>query len=179
MRMTTRNPKASDHFGIVVAIAGILLAAVLLPSVTLAESDNLPPRPTPATPPPMPPRPGATPVPSPPSRWRDGGAIELRVEFTNKTIWTVLTWQDPWTVVQWQDRSGEWHDVEGWQGSFDEFSGDVGTKTWWVAKSDLAKGPFRWMIYRGKGGRLLEQSLEFYLPTSVGERVVVEANCGL
>lgn len=191
MRMTTRNPKASDHFGIVVAIAGILLAAVLLPSATFAAPDNLPPRPTPltppampprptpATPPPMPPRPGATPVPSPLSRWRDGGAIELRTEFTDKMIWTVLHWQDPWTVVQWQDHSGEWHDVEGWQGTFDEFSENVGRKTWWVAKLDLAKGPFRWMVYRSKGGRLLGQSLEFYLPTFVGERVVVEVMCGL
>jgi len=177
MRMTTRNPKASDHFGIVMAIASILLAAVLLPPVTFAAPDNLPPRPTPATPPPLPPRPGSTPVPPPPSRWEAGGAIELRVEFTDKMIWTVLHWQDPWTVVQWQDHSGGWHDVEEWQGTFDEF-GNVGSKTWWVAKSDLAKGPFRWMVYRGKGGRLLEQSSVFDLPTSVGERVVVEVMCG-
>jgi hypothetical protein len=88
-------------------------------------------------------------------------------------------WQDLWTVVQWQDERGVWHDVESWQGSLDEFSDDVGTKIWWAAKSDLSKGPFRWMIYQDKGGRLLEQSSEFYLPTFVGERVVVEVMCGL
>ena len=55
----------------------------------------------------------------------------------------------------------------------------MGYKTWWVAKSDLAKGPFRWMVYRSKGGSLLEQSSAFYLPTFVGERVVVEVMCGL
>jgi len=85
-----------------------------------------------------------------------------------------------WTVVQWQDHSGDWHDVEEWQGTLDEVNNDKdkgmyeGEKVWWAAKADFDKGPFRWVVYRGRGGKLLAQSESFYLPHFTGETVRVE-----
>jgi hypothetical protein len=75
-----------------------------------------------------------------------------------------------WTVVQWQDRLGGWHDVEGWQGTLDA----DGKKTWWVDKTDLGKGPFRWKIVQD--GELLAASESFYLPGSRGEVVKVSVS---
>jgi len=71
---------------------------------------------------------------------------------------------------------GDWHDVEGWQGTLDEVNDGVGKKVWWVVKSDLGKGPFRWMIYQGQGGRPLAQSEPFYLPRSADESVNIEVS---
>jgi len=71
---------------------------------------------------------------------------------------------------------------EGWQGTFDELSynndGNVyeGKKTWWVAKADFDRGPYRWVVYHGRGGELIAQSEPFYLPHSTGESVKVEVS---
>lgn len=173
MRMSAKNPTASDRFGIVIAVLSILLAAVFLPSVSRAAPDNLPPRPTPMTPPPMPPRP-TPPWPVPRPGRGEGGFVELHGQFSEETMWTTFHWQDLWTVVQWQDRSGNWHDVEGWQGTFDQYNDRVCRKMWWVSASDFDKGPFRWVIYRSRGDDLLEESESFYLPCFAGESVVVE-----
>jgi len=50
----------------------------------------------------------------------------------------------------------------------------VGHKTWWIAKSHLGAGPFRWVIYRQKGGGEIAASAPFYLPDVSGRRVTVE-----
>ena len=47
-----------------------------------------------------------------------------------------------WSAVQWQDPAGNWHVVEGWQGSLDERGG----VRWWVAAKDFGTGPFRWVV---------------------------------
>lgn len=176
--MITRDPKSNDYFVITIAIVAVLLAVVLLPSVTRAAPPNLPPRPPTPTPVPMPPRPPTpSPVPvspGPTSSSVDGGLIELRAQFTDERLWARVHWQDLWVVVQWQDRSGDWHNVEGWQGSFDEFNDGVGKKTWWVDKADFDKGPFRWVIYQGKEGNLLVPTESFYLPRSIDQVVIVE-----
>jgi hypothetical protein len=86
-----------------------------------------------------------------------------------------------WTVIQWQDAWGNWHDVEGWRGTLDgvsitESGGDedvVGLKTWWVAESDLGKGPFRWVIYQNEGGQLIGTSEPFQLPNFNGGATTV------
>lgn len=49
-----------------------------------------------------------------------------------------------WSVVQWQDDQGLWHDVDGWQGTFDPATGRV---VWWVGPEQLGRGPFRWLVY--------------------------------
>jgi hypothetical protein len=111
-------------------------------------SAQLPPRPEPQ-------QPTATPRP------KLYGAIELHVASALPGLWT---------VVQWQDAFGEWHDVEGWQGTLDE--GDL--KKWWVAEDDLGKGPFRWDLRQGIGGASMAVSELFYLPQSNGQVVSVE-----
>ena len=77
-----------------------------------------------------------------------------------------------WTVVQWQDTAGNWHDVDGWQGTLE--AGDQ--KMWWLAPDLFGKGPFRWLIYRGDRARLLAASAPFYLPDSAGEVHPVEVS---
>ena len=78
-------------------------------------------------------------------------------------------------MVQWQDPyTGKWRDVVGWQGTFDGVEDKVGKKTWWVADGDLGTGPFRWRVYRTKGGSLLGTSEPFDLPGAAGAAVTVE-----
>jgi hypothetical protein len=81
-----------------------------------------------------------------------------------------------WVVVQWQDQSGEWHTVEGWQGTFDEFNDGISQKTWWVDRADFGKGPFHWVVYEGQGSRSLVESESFFLPQSTGRTVKVEVS---
>ena len=142
-----------------IAFIGVILAAaVLLPLSAHAAPLPLPPLPTP----PMPSQ-------AAPARFT-GGFIELRAQFPQAWQWKRSHWQELWTVVQWQDDKGAWRNVEGWQGSLDEVVTDeggtvVGHKTWWVAKDDLGRGPFRWRVYRSKGGWLLATSQTFELPS--------------
>lgn len=127
-----------------------VLTTVILSGIWLLGSFSaaaLPPRPVP---------PLATPAPK-----LSAGAIELHVTAAQTGLWT---------VVQWQDNLGDWHDVEGWQGTLDE--GDV--KVWWVARADLGKGPFRWLVTQG--GELVATSEAFYLPGSAGETTRVSVS---
>lgn len=74
-----------------------------------------------------------------------------------------------WTVVQWQDTRGDWHDVDGWQGPFDQERQVV----WWVTPEIWGEGPFRWAIYQHQDGQLLATSDSFNLPSSADEAVKV------
>jgi hypothetical protein len=132
-----------------------------------------------AAPPPLPP------LPPPPSQAQaaparfTGGFIELRAQFPPAWQWKRAHWQELWTVVQWLDEWGRWRNVEGWQGSLDEVVTDeggtvVGHKTWWVAKDDLGRGPFRWRVYRSQGGWLLATSQTFDLPSQRRATTTVE-----
>ncbi len=133
-------------------LCGLLLAMLLLPPNPSAVH-ALPPRPTPVT---------ATPTAVPSAHVREGGLIELHIHPLQIGLWT---------LIQWQDARGQWHDVDGWQGTPD---GDL--QIWWVAPRDFGKGPFRWQVYQSRGGRLLAASPSFSLPHSTGvtERIVVE-----
>lgn len=66
-----------------------------------------------------------------------------------------------WSVVQWQDDHGQWHNVDGWQGTFDP----TGRVVWWVGPEHLGSGPFRWVVYE-TAERLHEvgRSEPFHLP---------------
>jgi len=150
----------------------VLLAATLLPLVVLAAPPAL-------LPPPPPPPPEIDPGPAPQPA---GGFIELQAQFppsgaSRRWPWTAVHWQELWTTVEWQDARGEWRAVEGWQGTLDGVRfGDgapTGQKTWWAAEDDLGSGPFRWMVYRARGGRLLATSEAFYLPGSIGATTTV------
>ncbi len=132
------------------------LASVYTPAA--ARPLALPPRPTPTV------VPTAVPTAAPPVRSLlpavEGGTITLRVTAPPAGLWT---------TVEWQDAIGNWHQVEGWQGTLDADQ----SKTWWVAKADLGKGPFRWVGYERYGGQRWAQSLSFYLPAINRQKVEV------
>ena len=68
-----------------------------------------------------------------------------------------------WTVMQWQDETGGWHDVNGWQGTFDENRQVV----WWVGPEHFGSGPFRWVVYdSAQREQQLALSKTFNLPLS-------------
>ena len=138
------------HSTVFVLIACVLLLVAWPPRSAMA----LPPRPTP--------QPQSTARPT--VARSTGGYIELTVS-TDASAPADLR-----TVVQWQDVSGAWHDVEGWQGAFDEGN----KKTWWVAKADFGKGPFRWAVTQGCA--MLASSETFYLPTVTGQVVDVSVS---
>ncbi len=167
--MTAKNHKSLARPVITATIVCILLTAVLLPPAAQAAPPALPPRPTP-------------PSPTSQSRLYTAGFIELRFRTTPEEIWRVGHWQELWTAVQWQDILGKWHNVEGWQGTFDEFNHDEdsnmceGNKVWWVVQANFGKGPFRWVVYQSQGGKPLAQSESFYLSDSTGKALSVEVS---
>jgi hypothetical protein len=163
--MNTKRRKCSLWLYLTVAVACASLGIVSSPSPAHA----LPPRP---------PTPTFTDVASARSA-PAGGSIELRVRFPAAWSGRGSPWQELWTVVQWQDpHTGTWREVEGWRGTLDGVGGEggnvAGHKTWWVAQRDLGTGPFRWLVYRSKGGPLSVASEPFDLPAGSGGTVVVE-----
>jgi hypothetical protein len=112
----------------------------------------------------------------------DGAVLLLDVQFPSTWGWEKTHWQSLWTGVEWLNPStGTWHDVEGWQGTLDGLtSGDdqtlVGQKVWWVLSSNLGTGPFRWVVYDGKGGRPLVISEAFNLPKRAGQTMTVDVS---
>lgn len=73
-----------------------------------------------------------------------------------------------WTVMQWQDGLGGWHDVDGWRGDLDD-----GQKMWAVLEANFGQGPFRWVIYEKRDGKVWKTSESFFLPKSAGKWVEV------
>ena len=130
----------------ILLITSVLVVAVISlftgsPSAGAAiSSGTLPTRPPTAT-------------PLPPS----GGLIVLSPQATRVVSNTL------WTVVQWQDAQADWHNVEGWQGNFNESLEVV----WWVAPEDLGKGPFRWVVYEQQSSsEIVGVSESFNLPSN-------------
>ncbi len=165
----------------VVSVACVLLVIISL----LASARALPPRPTPEPTAVPTAEPTPTPIAQPVSPSRpEGSSIELRAQFPQTWPWAEVHWQALWTVVQWQDGWDNWRDVEGWQGELEEIAvsegGDaqcaVGSRVWWVTKTDLGKGPFRWQVYRGKDDALLATSDPFYLPDASDQTRAVEVS---
>jgi len=142
---------------IAVAIICVLVANLLPSSSARATQLALPPRPTPTT------------TLKPPKSAPDGGVIELYIKFDQAIVPT----QALWSIVQWQDSLGMWHDVDGWQGTPDAIITGGATKTWWVNKTDLGKGPFRWVIYAADKNKWLAESPSFYLPKTPGQKVEI------
>jgi hypothetical protein len=165
--MDTRNRFLNAWLAIKMVTTCVVLFITLL-TVLSKTAEALPPRPE---------------VPSPsddvePSTQAQA-QIQLQVQFPDNWPWQTTHWQDLWTVVQWQDPTGAWHDVEGWRGTLDEVRSDedgavTGYKTWWVGGEHMGEGPFRWLVYQGKGGWLLATSESFDLPSVDKTTLVVE-----
>jgi hypothetical protein len=140
----------------VVCGALVIMATVigLTPTPTLADSP-LPPRPGAE----LPPRPGA-PSPAPPAvihtadRSKSGSPAGAYIELMG-----LPNNSEYWTVVQWQDRQGDWHNVDGWQGTLEN-----SCKKWWVNARDFGTGPFRWVVYLGQNGPEAGRSDSFLMP---------------
>jgi hypothetical protein len=155
--MTPLNQSSNARFILTTVSVCTVLAIALL--ATLPQpAQALPPRPT---------------VPSGPEEDSSavGAQIQLQAQFPKNWPWETTHWQDLWTLVQWQDAHGEWHDVEGWQGTLDTVEIDaVGTvaghKTWWVGEENMGEGPLRWRVYQGQDSPLLATSEPFYLPSA-------------
>jgi len=149
--------------GALVAIIGVLLLIVSLPSLSLAAPSALPTRPTrsPTV------TPTATPWAPAPFKPQVGATIELHVHSAQVPT-------QAWTIVQWQDYSGAWHNVDGWQGTLDAGH----QKLWWVADKDLGTGPFRWVVYQDQAGPSLAVSELFHLPDLSGMKVRVDVTLG-
>ncbi len=164
----------------------ILLILMALSLLAVAAPEPLPPRPPTPTPTPIPtPTPPPTPVVTPtipsasPSGEVGGGWIELRPQFPAAWPWERVHWQELWTVVQWRDEWGRWHTVEGWQGGLNGVTRTAdglvaGQQWWWVDGVDLGKGPFRWLVFRHRGGPQIGASELFYLPDRPGQVVPIE-----
>ncbi|MBN1977911.1 MAG: hypothetical protein JW918_10955 [Anaerolineae bacterium] len=155
--MDVHNRSTNGWLMVTMLILCVLLIGIASMALLPREAKALPPRPT------VPAQPGGI-EPSAQAQ------IQLQVQFPDSWPWQTAPWQDLWTIVQWQDPAGAWRDVDGWKGTLDEVkvgdSGDVtGYKTWWVGGEHMGKGPFRWQVYRGEGGRLLASSDTFDLPS--------------
>jgi hypothetical protein len=142
--------------GGMLCLVGCLLVALTLWGGRAGQAAYVP---TPTRPPILP---VATPVAALPGG-PVGGFIELDIQ--------AVELHQFWTIIQWQDRLGGWHDVDGWQGRPDGHR-----VVWWVAPSDLGQGPFRWLVYAGRGGALLTVSETFDLPRQAGERVEIQVS---
>lgn len=134
------------------SIVGVLLLAVIsvftsaLSAGAATSNSTLPTRP-----------PTATPLPP------AGSLIVLSLQATQAVPDTL------WTIIQWQDAQDNWHNVEGWQGNFNERLEVV----WWVAPEDLDKGPFRWVVYEQQSSdEIVGVSESFNLPSN--NKVILE-----
>ena len=129
----------------------LFLAATAVSLRLISPAAALPPRPSPPP----------TPAPPPPA----GGLITLAAVAQSPLIPGEL-----WTRVQWQDPQGNWREVDGWRGAFDNNL----TVTWWVAPEDLNTGPFRWLVYANQsGGKAIAISEPFDLPPAPGQTTAV------
>lgn len=129
------------------------LLPVLYPTVTIAAPPILPPRPEDDL---LPPRPEDDAKEDDQDQTDDsdeeaGAYLELQVQAAPPAAWS---------IVQWQDNTGNWHKVEGWQGTLDP----QGIRRWWVAPKDFNTGPFRWLLTAGPQGEQLAASQPFTLP---------------
>jgi len=160
--LSTFAREASGWPALIVAGVCVLLAVAVLPAYPQAALAG-PPRPTPRS------RPASAPT---------GATIALAIRFDPLWPQAGIPWQDLWTVVQWQDGWGTWHDVAGWQGTPDGIVDGEGRKVWWLSWELFGQGPFRWVIYRARGGDPLATSEPFHLPTAPGQSVRVDVAIG-
>jgi len=69
-----------------------------------------------------------------------------------------------WTQVEWQTAAGDWISVSGWQGTPDV----NGRVLWYAGPELLGTGPYRWLVFEGKGERPWAVSAPFTVPDRPG-----------
>jgi serine/threonine protein kinase len=141
-------------------VASVKPTDTLIPLV-VATPTLSPVKATATTPPTLAPPPLPPPI-TPTPTTVDMGFIELRVQPAQAGLWA---------LVQWQDGPGNWNNVDGWWSAL-----RGGIQVWEVFPPQFGTGPFRWVIYQGNNGPVLETSDAFYLPRSVGETIRVDVN---
>ena len=94
----------------------------------------------------------------------DDGPIGSHIELQTQPVTAGL-----WGVVQWQDQQGDWHNVEGWQGTLNS----TGTQRWWVEQKDFATGPFRWIVMSAQNGTIRGTSQLFDLPIGADQTLLI------
>jgi hypothetical protein len=156
------------HRSYVALLLGISCLVGLVAAGGVRAASDLPPRPTQAP----------QPTQSVAETQLQGVNVVLQAVFPEDWDFYDIPWGAPWTAVQWQDGRGNWHTVDGWQGTLDRVWVDAGTvigqKTWWVPPQHLGTGPFRWVLYQSRDGAELTASTPFTLSQSSGMRQVVE-----
>ncbi len=165
------DQRTQKLFALTLAALTLMLLLSFIAPPQPAQAD-LPPRPTEI---PDTPEPEASVKPPP------GSLIRLHGAFPSDWPWEEIAWQIAWTGVQWQDAHGAWHDVEGWQGGFDEVrvntDGAVtAEKTWWLGEDHQGTGPFRWQVAEGRGGDVLAATEPFNLPEVDGQLKTIEVS---
>ena len=167
-----RGQITNGRIGIFYLIAlfsfGAFMLLLLAARSATADDMDLPPRESPATP---------TEVLVQPNG--QGARVHLQAHFSQDWPWEAMHWQeDLWVVVQWYDPStGIWHDVDGWQGSFEAIQQAedwMGMKELWLADVHLGTGPYRWQVFEKDSNHLLSTSEEFYLPARGGDLMAVD-----
>lgn len=73
-----------------------------------------------------------------------------------------------WVSVQWLDGSAVWHNVEGWQGNIAKTKDNKPFQQWAVLNNAYGLGPFRWVVYAERGGKVWAVSPNFNLPKAGG-----------
>ncbi|MFP4343445.1 MAG: hypothetical protein ACLFU8_02020 [Anaerolineales bacterium] len=134
---------------------GVLVGLMLLASYSLVvAAPTLPPRPDPT----------ATAIVVPGGGDAEPGSIVLQVAVPADESRPPA---DLWSEVEWVDAQGDWHVVEGWRAPLERGY----RRSWGVLPRDFGKGPFRWALYEGSEGELLDVSAPFHLPGSRSESV--------
>lgn len=126
------------------------------------------------------PRPTITPIPRP--TLPTDSSTRQDVEGSQSSARIVLQWESEpitatlSTVVQWQDTGGNWHNIDGWKGQFD----NQHQVRWWVAPQHFRTGPYQWVIFSDSddADKILWVSDPFYLPDS-GQTLVVPVSTPL
>jgi hypothetical protein len=161
-----------------IIITAVVIASVLF-FVSFAQAETYQPAPARETPSVYPTRPVFTPVPPErPVAAEDGALIQLRAQFSCSWPWVDKPWYEVWSWIQWQDSLGQWHNVDGWQGTLEDIQSYNGIymafKTWRLFDGLYGQGPFRWVVSDSYMGTTVAISEPFYLPAQSGQVLCVD-----
>ncbi|MBI5879549.1 MAG: hypothetical protein HZB53_18010 [Chloroflexi bacterium] len=103
-----------------------------------------------------------------------GSQIVLIIHLSTDDTRNLSAWRALWTIVQWQDGTGQWHDVDNWQGAPKGNPGDAYHQAYAIDERNYGKGPFRWIVRTTKGSTDAAVSQPFNLPRNTSEAVRID-----